>query len=247
MNMEIEQDEPVNTYLNDIGLLISFIKAHNNTLPEYIRVARMYLFGTPIRRTGSGFRCLTPGCIRLKLYSSKQNSGDRVAVIDDEIDFPLQPNGDLNFHRVKLWWGVQLCAALEPYSWKVFKSRDPKTISGIAVHNLTAGVQTKMDLIMVPTERDEYKRQEQGTWAHELKWQRRAFLDDPMWHLNRLVALCALFWLLSLVPGALSTLQSALSALAYTFTVVSHWTHGLKLVAAAAQMPMHTPLPWVPT
>jgi len=124
--MEIEQDEPV-TYLNDIALLISFIRAHNNTLPEYIRVARMYLFGTPIRRMGSGLRYVTPGCavshrttvplltyqayrcIRLKLYSSQKNSGDTVAVVDDEIDFPLESNGDLNFHRVKLWWGVRLC------------------------------------------------------------------------------------------------------------------------------------------
>ncbi|KAH9959072.1 hypothetical protein BC827DRAFT_1384862 [Russula dissimulans] len=240
--MEIEQDQPVNTYLTDIGLLISFIKAHSNTLPEYIRVARIYLFGTPHPPHGLWLplRNTRMHPIKAVLQQAKKNSGDREAVIDDEIDFPLQPNGDLNFHRVKLWWGVHLCAALKPYSWKVFKSRDPKTISGIAVHNLTAGVQTKMDLIMVPTERDEYKRKEQGTCAHDLKWQRRAFVDDPMWHLNRLVALCALFWLLSLVSGALS-------ALAYTFTVVSHWTHELKLVAAAAQMPMYTPLPRVPT
>ncbi|KAI9507740.1 hypothetical protein F5148DRAFT_75102 [Russula earlei] len=146
--MEIEQDEPINNNcLEDVGRLISFVKVHHNTLSEYIRVARMYLFGTPIRRAGSTFRCVTPGCIRLKLYSSKQNPGDSVAVVDDEVDFPLEPNGDLNFHRVKLWWGVHLCAALEPYSWKVFKPRNADVISGIAVHNLTAGWRSKIDLI----------------------------------------------------------------------------------------------------
>ena len=99
---------------------------------------------------------------------------------------------------------------------------------------------------MHPTERDEYKREEQGTWAHELKWQRRAFRDDPgpAWYFNCLVALCALFWLLSLVPDAISALQSALSALMHTLAVVSHWTHELKLVAVAAEMPVYTPLPW---
>jgi|SRR5712671_6507388 len=73
--MEIEQDAPVNTYLNDIGLLISFIRAHNNTLSEYIRVARMYLFGTPIRRMGSGFRCVTPGCA---VFTSYNNSAPHI-------------------------------------------------------------------------------------------------------------------------------------------------------------------------
>jgi len=108
-----------------------------------------------------------------------------------------------------------------------------------------------------PTERDEYKREEQGTWAHELKWQRRAFRDDPgpAWYFNCLVALCALFWLLSLVPSAISALQSALSALTYFLAVVSHGAHELKLVAATAEMPVYarllwarmpvyTPLPW---
>ena len=37
---------------------------------------------------------------------------------------------------------------------------------------------------VVPTETDEYRREEQGTWAHELKWQRRALADDPAWYFN---------------------------------------------------------------
>lgn len=127
-------------------------------------------------------------CIRLKLYSSEQEPGCPQALVDDEVDFPLQPNGDLDFHRVKLWWGIKLCAvrldhvsgsyrppsilslnkvdpcefcsirqragvrcaarqALEPYNWKVFRQHDPNKISGIAVHNLSAGRQNQMDLI----------------------------------------------------------------------------------------------------
>lgn len=61
-NMVIEQCQPESTFLEDVGNLISFVKTHNNTFPEYIRVARMYLFGTPIRRIGARFRPATPGC-----------------------------------------------------------------------------------------------------------------------------------------------------------------------------------------
>ena len=130
-SMEIQQCEPESTFKEDMSKLLRFIKRYDNTFPEYIRVARMYLFGTPIRRTGAHFRCATPGCavsytvvmassmlipltrrcIRLRLYSSEQpKDDDSAAVIDDEIDFPLEPNGDLDFHRVKLWWGIQVCS-----------------------------------------------------------------------------------------------------------------------------------------
>ena len=126
----------------------------------------------------------THRCIRLRLYSSNQPKGDdSAALIDDEIDFPLEPNGDLDFHRVKLWWGIQVCTVrfsqtyilflpfvskktmktkpntrafcvphqpLLPYSWDLFTKSDAKNInkiSGIAVHNLTAGYQRKMSLL----------------------------------------------------------------------------------------------------
>lgn len=51
-------------------------------------------------------------CIRLKLYSSQQDEhyGSEEAVVDDVVDFPLGPNGDLDFERIKLWWGVKICA-----------------------------------------------------------------------------------------------------------------------------------------
>ncbi|KAH9174368.1 hypothetical protein EDB89DRAFT_1952503 [Lactarius sanguifluus] len=180
-NMEIvtEQPEFASTLIDDVDKLISFVRRCNNSIPEYIRVARMYFFGTPIRRTGSGFRRATPGCvrsfllppkcsrsiprlllnaslyatrrcIRLKLFSSRQENSDD-AVIDDEIDVPLSPNGDLDFHRVKLWWGIRTCLPLEPFSWKIFHPRDRKTISGPAVHNLTNGRQNNMFLICKPS------------------------------------------------------------------------------------------------
>ena len=60
--MEIEQCEPESTFIDDVSRLISFVKTHDNTIAEYVRVARMYLFGTPIRRTGAAFRRATPGC-----------------------------------------------------------------------------------------------------------------------------------------------------------------------------------------
>ncbi len=127
----------------------------------------------------------------MKLYSSKQEEyyASQEAVVDDVVDVPLGPNGDLDFERVKLWWGIKICAvrdfqtknvhsrfyipccrttliddemvgkqntcllctrywqALEPYSWKVFQQGDPNKISGIAIHNLTAGRQNAIDLI----------------------------------------------------------------------------------------------------
>lgn len=127
--------------------------------------------------------------------------------------------------------------ALEPYNWKVFQQGDPNKISGIAIHNLTAGTQNAIDLICeycfsaflhaldgmltitdlkytdVPTETDEYRRKEQGTWIRELKWHRRMFVYDPAWYFNRLVIFCALFWLLSLIPGAFAALSSTFIAL----------------------------------
>jgi hypothetical protein len=59
--MDIEQCEPESTFLDDINNLVAFVKTHDNSFAEYIRVARMYLFGTPIRRKGAGFRRATPG------------------------------------------------------------------------------------------------------------------------------------------------------------------------------------------
>jgi hypothetical protein len=61
--MEIEQCEPENTF-GDITRLIAFVKTYDNSFAEYVRVTRMYLFGTPIRRKGAGFRRATPGCVQ---------------------------------------------------------------------------------------------------------------------------------------------------------------------------------------
>ncbi|KAH9012110.1 hypothetical protein EDB84DRAFT_1680780 [Lactarius hengduanensis] len=232
--MEIVTEQPgiASTLIDDVDKLISFVRRYNNSIPEYIRVARMYFFGTPIRRTGSGFRRETPGCIRLKLL--QENSDD--ADFDDEIDVPLSPNGGLDLHRVKLWWGIRTCRPLEPFSRKVFHPRDRKTISGAAVHNLTNGSQNNMflnckssirvsSLSLSPKATDEYKLEELGTWAHELKYQRRALADDPAWYFNRLVSLCALAWLVSLVPGTLDVLAAAALAL----VAVVRWARQLLM------------------
>jgi len=208
VEVEVEQYGAFDNFLNDVNKLFWFVKRYNNTLPEYIRVARMYLFGTPIRRTGAAFRRATPGCVRLKLFSSRQeNSSD--AVVDDEIDFPLSSTGELDLHRVKLWWGVRTCLPLEPFSWKVFQPRERKTISSVAVHHLTYGRHNNLFLLFAPKPTDEYRREELGTWAHELRWHRRALADDPAWYFNRLVWLCALAWLVSLVPAALDMFAAA--------------------------------------
>jgi hypothetical protein len=61
--MEIEQCEPESAFLNDVNNLASFVNAHNNTLSEYVKVTRMYLFGTPIRRTGAACNHATPGYV----------------------------------------------------------------------------------------------------------------------------------------------------------------------------------------
>jgi hypothetical protein len=150
--------------------------------------------------------------------------------------------------------------ALEPYNSKDFQQGDPNKISGIAIHNLTAGRQNTMDLICkycfsaflralngmltatnlkytdVPTETDEYRRKEQGTWIRELKWHRRMFVYDPAWYFNRLVILCALFWLLSLIPGAFAALsstfialKSAAISLIFMFSVAARWMREVEL------------------
>jgi hypothetical protein len=61
--MEIEQCEPEITFLDDVNKLVSFVHEHNYTLSEYIKVTRMYLFGTPIRRTGAACHHATPGYV----------------------------------------------------------------------------------------------------------------------------------------------------------------------------------------
>lgn len=63
MEVEVEQYGTVSTFMNDIIKLFWFVRRYNNTFPEYVSVARMYLFGTPIRRTGAAFRRATPGCV----------------------------------------------------------------------------------------------------------------------------------------------------------------------------------------
>ncbi|KAH8981787.1 hypothetical protein EDB86DRAFT_3086814 [Lactarius hatsudake] len=70
-----------------------------------------------------------------------------------------------------------------------------------------------MFLIFLPEATDEDKLEELCTWAHELKWQRRALADDPAWYFNHLVSLCALAWLVSLIPSTLDVLAAAVVAL----------------------------------
>jgi hypothetical protein len=83
----------------------------------------------------------------------------------------------------------------------------------------------------LPNERNEYSREEQGTWIHELKWQRRALADNPAWYFNRLFMLCALCWLLSLVPGILTLLSSLAVALAS----LTHCAHEYILAVPSPQ------------
>ena len=61
--IEIEQCEPEGAFFDDVNRLVSFANVHNNTLSEYIKVTRMYLFGTPIRRTGAACHHATPGYV----------------------------------------------------------------------------------------------------------------------------------------------------------------------------------------
>jgi hypothetical protein len=59
---------------------------------------------------------------------------------------------------------------------------------------------------------------------------------EPGWYFNRLVAICALFWLVSLIPDALATLEytlialkSAATALVFTLAVAARWMRKLEL------------------
>ena len=88
----------------------------------------------------------------------------------------------------------------------------------------------------VPTETDEYRRKEQGGWIRELKWHRRMFLYDPAWYFNRLLILCALFWIFSLIPGSFAALnstfialKSAVISLIFTFSVAARWMREVDL------------------
>lgn len=86
----------------------------------------------------------------------------------------------------------------------------------------------------VPTETDEYRREEQGTWTHDLKWHRRMVAYEPAWYFNRLVALCALFWLFSLIPDAFATLKYAVTALEYTVVALKSAATALTFTLAVA-------------
>jgi hypothetical protein len=88
----------------------------------------------------------------------------------------------------------------------------------------------------VPTETDEYRRKEQGTWIRELKWHRRMFVYDPAWYFNCLLIFCALFWLFSLIPGSFAALnsifialKSAAISLVFTFSVAARWMREVEL------------------
>jgi hypothetical protein len=88
---------------------------------------------------------------------------------------------------------------------------------------------------VVPTEADEYRREEQGTWTRDLKWHRRSFAYEPSWYFNRLIALCALFWLFSLIPGAFTAfnftfvaLKSAATTIIFTLSVAARWMRELE-------------------
>jgi hypothetical protein len=74
MEVEVEAEPcgAFKTFLNDASKLLWFVKRYNNTLPEYIRIARMYLFGTPIRRTGAPFRRATPGYVSFRFPNCSQ-------------------------------------------------------------------------------------------------------------------------------------------------------------------------------
>jgi hypothetical protein len=39
-----------------------------------------------------------------------ESFGNGDAFLDDVVDFPLGPHGDLDLERVKLWWGIKMCA-----------------------------------------------------------------------------------------------------------------------------------------
>jgi hypothetical protein len=59
---------------------------------------------------------------------------------------------------------------------------------------------------------------------------------EPGWYFNRLIAICALFWLFSLIPGALAALEyivialkSAATALVFTLAVAARWMRKLEL------------------
>jgi len=66
------------------------------------------------------------------------------------------------------------------------------------------------------------------------------FAYDPAWYFNRLVVLCALFWLFSLIPGAFAAfssaviaLKSAVISLILTFSVAARWMREVELTLDA--------------
>ncbi|KAH9160946.1 hypothetical protein EDB89DRAFT_1914232 [Lactarius sanguifluus] len=82
-----------------------------------------------------------------------------------------------------------------------------------------------LDITVFPKATDEDKLEDLGTWAHELKWQRRALADDPAWYFIRLVSLCALAWIVSLIPGTLDVLAAA----ALAVVAVVRWARELLM------------------
>lgn len=80
--IEIEQCEPENAFLDDINKLVSFVNVHNNTLSEYVKAARMYLFGTPIRRMGTACRPVTPGCVQFHVVREMARIVTQAVLID---------------------------------------------------------------------------------------------------------------------------------------------------------------------
>src|SRR5216683_6666948 len=59
--------------------------------------------------------------------------------------------------------------------------------------------------------------------------------DNAAWHFHRFVALCALWWLLNLIPGALAAVDFAASVLAFSLAVVARCVRELGVLAFSAQ------------
>ncbi|ETW74684.1 hypothetical protein HETIRDRAFT_108584 [Heterobasidion irregulare TC 32-1] len=165
--------------------LLRYVERWDPTIAGFIDIVRLWCFKRPIRRSSDKPRT-TPGCIRVQLYATIPAVAYGPCL--DQVDFPLEPNGDFDLHQVKVWWDLPKCRAMDRSRCAPFYSMDPEKLSALAVSTLAEG---KRRLAVVGwTDQEPWEPitlPPQDTLTRELGWICRAYGDNPGWYLKPFV------------------------------------------------------------
>ncbi|THH14491.1 hypothetical protein EW146_g5834 [Bondarzewia mesenterica] len=220
--------------------LILYIERNNPCMTEYIRVGLLWYLGMPVRRSGNVSPRPTPGCIRVRLYNSKEALARRKCWLD-QVDFPLDSNGNFNLQQINAWWGIQDCKPIDPIRWRLFESADPNRLSPLAVNNLTDDTRV-MCVYWNEQPGDTFKAGLQGMGLPQIKWIMRetvtSFGSDSF--LKRYFAVCLVILVVAEWPIFYAD-AGILGAVLQFATVVIAWRMNFLLGPTALIAFFHKP------